>query len=345
MALDIAQGVEEIAESLGFGVEESSGEPAEPAEAEGVKEPAAPIAPAEPTKPMVLAPAEPTAEKLTEPKTVPAPASAPPISPGPSAPKTWRPEAVAFWDKIPTEARAEILKREEDMFKGLEGYKSAANIGKALRDVVAPHLQEFQTAGVDPMRVISGLLQSHMLLYKGTPEQRQAVLTKLAESYGVSFDSVTPSYVDPQVSSLKKTIDDLTNRLDTQDRQTESSVRQKLTAEVDTFAADPKNVYFEEVAADVAMILRSKVATTLQEAYEKAVWLNPVTRAKESARLTTEAQAQKERETKEKAEAATKAAAANVRKSARSGSGTAPTGIGTMESTMKETLAEIKSRG
>lgn len=347
MSVDIAQGVEEIAEDLGFGPGDSGEGESAASVAEGEASiPEGESAVTSKEEASLETDAAVDAATPAPAKVEDAAAQTEPAATVEPPPKTWRPDAIKTWDQIPPAARAEILKREEDMFKGLEGYKASANVGKALQDVVSPYLADFRAASADPMQVISGLLNTHMVLRKGTPEQRQAIFQKLAESYDVPLaagGSAESPYFDPQVTDLKKTIDGLRERLDTQDQQTQESVRQKLSTEVDAFASDPKNVYFDEVAADVATILRSKVATTLQEAYDKAIWLNPVTRAKEQARLTAEAQAQTARETKEKAEAAKKAAAANVRKSAKSGSETAPTGD--MDSTMKEALAEIKSRG
>ena len=48
---------------------------------------------------------------------------------GLQAPKTWRPEAAAKFATLPPEVQQEVLKREEDIFKGLEGYKADASIG------------------------------------------------------------------------------------------------------------------------------------------------------------------------------------------------------------------------
>ena len=67
-------------------------------------------------------------------------------------PKTWRPEAAAKFAALPPEVQQEVLKREEDIFKGLESYKADASIGKALKGVVQPYLQVFQSQGIDPMQ-------------------------------------------------------------------------------------------------------------------------------------------------------------------------------------------------
>lgn len=257
-------------------------------------------------------------------------------------PKTWRPEAAKLWEQVPAEARTEILKREEDMFRGIEAYKQDAGLGKALRDMVMPHIRVFEQTGDNPMQVINNLLRSHVVLTNAPQEQKQTIFAKLAEMYGVGVEGTQP-YVDPQIASMQKTIDDLRNRVDTQDQQTASEIRSKIRSEIDAFAADPANVYFNEVANDIASLIRTKAAATLQEAYELAIWRNPTTRAKEQARLAAEVAAQEKRKAEEKAEAARKATGANVRVSAKQGRGTAP--VGSMDDTLKETFAAIQQRG
>lgn len=261
----------------------------------------------------------------------------------PDAPKTWRPEAVKAWKDLPETVRVEVLKREEDMFRGIESYKADASIGKVIKDIVAPYIPGLRAKGLDPVHQIRSLLASNEALENGTPEQKVMVLRKLAEIYNVDISGEGASpYVDPQISTLNKTIDELRSRLDTNDNRMAESVKANLQKEVNAFADDPAHPYFDEVAADVAALLKGKVATTLEEAYEKAVWLNPVTRAKEAARATTEAAAKAKSEAEAKAAAAKKASSANVKTSTKPGRGTAP--VGSMDDTLNETLTHIRKR-
>ena len=278
-------------------------------------------------------------------KDAPAPAAegtttAPAVE-GPAAPKTWRPEAAAKFATLPPEVQQEVLKREEDMFKGLEGYKADATIGKTLKSVVQPYLHIFQAQGVDPMQQVSDLMRAHVALATGTPEQKTQFFQKLAQDYAVDLGGEAP-YTDPQVTGLQKQLADLQSRLNGREQQEATQARTKLQAEIDTFAADPTHQYFDEVATDIAGLLRSGAAKDLQDAYDKAIWANPITRAKEQARLTAEAEAKAKAEAAEKAKQARKAAGANVKSSAKVASGTAP--LGSIDDTLNAALAGIKSR-
>lgn len=276
----------------------------------------------------------------------PAAAEQPAATPAPTAaplqaPKTWRPEAAAKFATLPPEVQQEVLKREEDIFKGLEGYKADAGIGKAVKSVLDPYMPILQQAGIDPMQQISGLMHAHYTLATGSPEQKLALFQKLAQDYGVNLSGEAP-YVDPQVQALQKQLSDLQSRMSGREQQEANNARAKLQAEIETFASDPAHQYFDEVANDIAGLLRSGAAKDLQEAYDKAVWANPTTRAKEQARLTADAEAKAKAEAAERAKQARKVTGANVRSSAKAASGTAP--LGSIDDTLNAALANIKAR-
>jgi len=281
------------------------------------------------------------------------PAPADPADPAPAAdpaapaaqalevPKTWRADAAAKWSSIDPAVQAEILKREEDIFKGLEGYKADAGLGRQFQQALAPYQQIFQQSGINPMQQVSELMRAHVALATGTPEQKQQFFQRLAQDYGVQLGGDAP-YVDPQVAGLQKQLSDLQSRLMGRERQEATTMQQNLQREIDTFASDPKHPHFDEVASDIAGLIRSGAAKDLADAYEKAVWANPVTRAKEQARLTAEADAKRATDAAAKAEAAKKALGANVKSKAKAASAAAPRG--SIDDTLSAALTAIRSR-
>ena len=203
-----------------------------------------------------------------------------------------------------------------------------------------------QQAGVNPLQQIESLMQAHHGLATGTPEQKQRFFSELARAYNVPLSADLSGeespFVDPQVAALQKEIAALKSKTSAREQQEAATVRATLQKEIDSFAADPKNVYFDEVATDIAALLKSGTASTLAEAYEKAIWLNPATRAKEQSRLTAETEAKLKAEAEAKAAAAKKATAANVRSSPKSASAAAP--IGSIDDTLSAALNSIRSR-
>lgn len=328
---DMDNAVAEIGSGLGFGDSPDSG-------SDDVElDVAAPVAADESA---TETPAEPVAD-AEQPTVAAEPADAPP--------KTWRKEASAHWAALPSEIKAEVLKRESDIFQGLETYKVDAGYGKSVKAVVAPYEAILKANNMDPVQTIGGLMNSHYLLATGTPQQKAELFQRIAKDYNVDLAQFAPQpagdapYIDPTVAALQKQLQTVQSQLDVTAQTQLAQRRAEVTKAVDAFATDTKNVYWAEVANDMAALLAKGTAGTMQEAYDKAVWLNPVTRAKEIARTTAEANAKAAAETAAKLAKVKAATAANVRTKARTGSAATP--LGSLDDTLEASLADIRSRG
>ncbi len=262
-----------------------------------------------------------------------------------AAPRTWRPEAAAQWAQVPLAVQQEILKREEDMFQGLEQYKTDAGFGKQVQRVVEPFKEVLQRYNIDPVVQINSLMHAHAQLALGTPQQKVQMFQRLMQDYGVNVDHLTgveELRVNPEVESLRGELANVKTQLQGMTQQQQAAYRAEVEGKVNTFATDPKNVYFSELADDITKLISSGVVDTLEQAYEKALWANPTTRAKEQARLDTERAEAAKREAAAKAQQARKATSTNVRTRSRSGSTAAP--LGSIDDTLQEALAKIHSR-
>lgn len=278
--------------------------------------------------------------------------TAKPDTPDPlaEAPKTWRKEAAAEWAKIPPTVRDEILKREADMFKGIEGYKSDAAVGQGFKSVLSPFMDQIRAANANPMEVVGGLLTTHSKLLTMPLDQRAALFERVAGNYGVKVKVVSADepdeeqrYVDPDIARLNKTVEDL--RRDTEARRAAevAQIEASNKKAVDEFAANPANIYFNEVADDIAYLIKTGKSGSLQEAYDMAVRLNPVTFAKESARIAAEAADKARKEMAAKAKQARAATSANLSTRPNNGVGTGP--VKSWQEGLEEAYAAIQARG
>lgn len=260
--------------------------------------------------------------------------------------RTWRAEAAAEFAKLSPVVQQEILKREEDIFKGIEGYKEAAAFGNSLKQVLDPYLPVLQQYNIQPAAQVADMMQAHYTLAFGTPEQKLELIQQVAKDYQIDLRNLNlegAAYVDPQVADLQKQLQQLQSQMSQSQRAQTEAKRAEIERHVAAFASDPKNVYFEELANDIAHLLRTGAEKTVEAAYEKAMWMNPAVRAKELTRQQAEKAEAERKAAAEKAEAAKKATAANVRTKAKSGSATTP--LGSMDDTLNTTLAAIRSRG
>lgn len=333
---DINAAVGDIGEGLGFEVTDAKAEPDDVAlevdqkqveEAKAAPEPAAKEEPATPGEEPGAALPEATAD---------------------TPPKTWRKEAAATWAALPSEAKNEIIKREADIFKGLETYKVDAGFGKSVKQVVAPYEAILRQNNLDPVQTIQGLMSAHHRLATGSPQQKVELFKILARDYQIDLTSLGGAaedapYLDPQVKALQDELAGVKSQLSATAQRQQQEAAAAISKQVDAFAADPKNIYFNDVADIAADLVNRGLAGTLQEAYDKAIWLHPEVRAKETARVASETAAKAAAEAKVRAEAARKATAANVKTSAKSGSAATP--LGSLDDTLETSLKAIKARG
>ena len=89
------------------------------------------------------------------------------------------------------------------------------------------------------------------------------------------------------------------------------------------------------------VLLLQNPAIPLLDAYEQAVWANPVTRAKEQERLRLESEVNLRKEAEEAATAAKRGRGTVIQGRDTPVSSDA---LGSIEDTMKETLKQINSR-
>ncbi len=344
--IDMVAAASEIASGLGFGTDapEDSPENLEPDAGSDDTSASAP-APASTDD----SPAD--QEKKSAPPAPPPPGGAADLA---QPPKTWRKEATAGWETLPEHVRAEIHKREQDMYAGLEQYRGSAKLGEDVNALFTPYRQVMESAGVTATDILPGLVNSHGILALGSDDAKVNMLESLVRDYGIPLPKLLAKltggavtdvepFVDPTVKDLQTKVEALHSRLSAEDQRAAQAKQAEIRASIEAFANDPANIYFSDLADDIAQLIRGGVTKDIKVAYEKALWANPVVRAKEQARLAAEAESERTRKAAEAAAKARRATAANVRTLERAGSPTAakPTSI---DETLEQTLAQIHAR-
>ena len=255
------------------------------------------------------------------------------------APQSWKKEMHEFWNGLDPSVQAYVEQRENQMKEGLEKDRGDANLGRTMRDVLQPYEPALKQHGIDPQQMVGNLLNAQFTLANGTQEQRTQLIHKLAQDYGVPMNGETPQ-VDPQVKALQDEINGIKYNLSASEQRSQQEARDRVNAEVEAFASDPEHEFFDEVSEQIIPLINA--GYTLEDAYNNAIWLNPVTRQKEIDRTAKEAAEKAALDAKQEVEKAKKAKAANVRGRDTSKSSTEPTG--TMEDTMRDVYREIQNR-
>jgi len=255
-------------------------------------------------------------------------------------PQSWAKEKHEAWNKIPDDAKEYIELREKQMLDGIEQYKQGHQYANAFAQALEPFRQDIAATGVDEVTAVKALLTHHRALTNGTIEQRQKALLEIGYASGIiPKEGQTAADLERQQLQMQLYQRDMLE----QQRQQQyiAQQQQQIAQNVTAFASDPKHEYFDEVADDIVGLLQA--GYDLNTAYEKAVWANPVTRAKEIAKTQQQSATANAEKAKAEALKAKKASSTNIRPS--NGRGRAPAQpSGSWENTMQETLQRIKSR-
>lgn len=265
------------------------------------------------------------------------------------APKAWAKETHELWAKLPPEAQEQIERREKQMLEGLSQYSESARQAKEWNESVKDYMPIIQAQGVKPQEAVRYLFEAHKQLSVGSVSQKQAYLVKIAQTYGIPLAAGAGQQEDePQsVRELRERTERLERERQEERDRAASETRAKVASEVTTFAeakdekGNAKHPYFDECATHIVALINAGHA--LEEAYEMAVWANPVTREKEKARLRTENEAALRAKAKKEAEAARQGSRTNVNSKDTRRAPTASKS-GNWEDTLVSTLQDIKQR-
>ena len=198
-------------------------------------------------------------------------------------PTTWKKEYLPLWEKMangetlsPQEARklAEYSnQREHEYSHGVSTYKQMADDAKQLQDAISPFVPYMQAAGVNPAQVMQNLGNAHMILTRGSPEQKLQAFAKLANDYGVPFDAI-PQAMQGQYDSNAMQIMQMQQHIQSVQQWQQQQEQAMMQRELSRFNDTKVYPYFNDVRMDMAQLLESGVAKDLDDAYKKAIRLN-----------------------------------------------------------------------
>jgi len=249
-------------------------------------------------------------------------------------PASWTAESKEKFGSLDPVLQQEVLKREKDYAQGINKYADAAKTADAYDQVIAPYKAMIAAEGSNPVQAIASLMNSAYQLRTGTPEQKAQLFLGLAQQYGVDLSQVSPQnetdeYVDPDILDLKNQIASLKQTTQSQVQAQQNQQVAVYQQQIEAFASDPKNEHFDKVRETMSSLLTSGSASTLDEAYEKSLYLVPETRESIIQQQIKDAETAKVKKDTEAAEKAKKAA--GVQLTNEEGAGTVAPTDGTME--------------
>jgi hypothetical protein len=255
------------------------------------------------------------------------------------APQSWKKEMHEFWNGLDPAVQDYVEQREEQMREGLEKDRDDANRGRDMRDIMSPYEGILKSQGIDQSALMRNLMNAHYRLSTADDAGRVGLIRQLAQSYNVSLDGEQKE-VDPALKAMQDKVSSLENHYAQSQQHAQQVAHDRVSQDVDAFASDPAHEFFDEVSEQIVPLINA--GYDLEDAYQNAIWLNPVTRQKEIDRTAKDAETKALDDAKKEAQKAQKAKAVNVRGRDTSKASTEPTG--TMEDTMREVYRDIQSR-
>lgn len=264
-----------------------------------------------------------------------------PAAPVARLPKGWKQGALDKFATLDPEIQAEVLQREDDFFKGIEQYKQAAQYAKVVQDMLKPMEPLFQARGLNPLSHLQSVIEADRQIASAqTPEQKVELFRQLAHYYGVQIDDSLFHAEDSTVGALRNEINGLKTAWQSQAELLQKQELEKINNEIQTFINDPANKHFNALQHDIARLLETGACKTLKQAYDTALWSNPIVRQQVLDEQAKEKSAAEEAEKKKLLEESKKRSSVNIKST-----NVKPIGKRSIEDTLEATFDEILARG
>jgi hypothetical protein len=221
-------------------------------------------------------------------------------------PQSFGGDKKALWDSMPRNVQEFWAKREDEFHRELTKQDEERTFGRSVKELATPYIPLIKAEGGDIVKGFQSYLNTAYILRTKSPQEKGQLLMQLAREFGADLRGVqAQNPVNPQLHQLQQELAGLKGSIEQEKALKKQQEDAALQTQVEAFAADPKNIHFETVKADMAALLRGNVAKDLQDAYDRAVYANPQTRSTLLAQKDSEEKQVADK--KAKAEAAKKA--------------------------------------
>lgn len=285
----------------------------------------------------------------------PAAASPAPAASTLLAPQGWTPGAKAKWAALPEDIRAEITRREADMHRTITRQDQERDMGRQFAEVAQAHQDIIGRSGVTPARFFGDVMGAMRTLQGGDPAQKAGLIRDLIMRNQVDARLIFPNPnapapqpgAQPGPAVIPQPVMQMANEWNQfkterarEAQEREQRQQQEILDEIVAFRSKPEARFFDAVNDQMVALLQGGIATSVEEAYNQAIWTRPDIRAV-LAQEETQARAQAEQK---------RLAALNARRkggSVKGGVGSASTGEAPNRSLREElqaNFADARSR-
>jgi len=192
-------------------------------------------------------------------------------------PASWKKDYHEDWKAAPARIQEYAWQRENEMKAGVEPLISKAQFADQMQEVLNPYMNTIQGLGIDAPKAVKALMEADHALRYSNPQEKHQYFARLAQSYGVDLNNMgnLPQQmpVDPTIFALQNELNNVRGEVQGWKQAQEQQQNQALLGEINIFSQ--KAEYFEEARPVMIQLLQSGVATDLDDAYQKALRLDP----------------------------------------------------------------------
>jgi hypothetical protein len=232
------------------------------------------------------------------------------------APESWKPAIREHWEKLPPEVQGEINRRERDTASALQQSAEARRFAQEFQTAVRPFEGFIAAERSTPLAAFTNLMQTAAQLRIGTPVQKATVVQNIIKQYGIdiqTLDSLLAGEMPQPDNGIARLLDErlmpiqnFIQNFQGQNQQRLNQTQQEVTNEIDAFAKDPANEFFEDVRDEMATLMRVEAergrTMTIKQAYDRAIMFTPeVAEIVEKRKAAAQAQKEAERISSKKA--------------------------------------------
>jgi len=218
-----------------------------------------------------------------------------------NAPKSWKASTRQKWAALDPEVRAEVHRRERETTRAINEAGPVKQFAQQFQQVIQPHAERYRQTNMSPLQVVSNLMAADALLATAAMPQRAKFMAKLISDYGIDIRALDSALAgeEPQARPLDQVEAIINQKLapiqefvqTTQQGRQQAMQREYSQQEqvINAMAEDTRNFpYFDLVALEMADIMevasRRQIYLSPQEAYKRAVAMNPDAQAAEQGR-------------------------------------------------------------
>jgi hypothetical protein len=203
------------------------------------------------------------------------------------APQSWKAEAREAFNAAPPLVQQEALRREKEISTTLAQTAAERKLASEFLATAQPYEAMYRSKGMDPLVAAKNLFNADYILNHGNTQAKVSLVGTLLKGWSSDELSALDGYlagnaptkaqtaqIDPVLQQKLDRLEQFANQQSQVAQQEQQRAQVSVNNDIETFANNPKNEFFNDVAPHMVALLQSGAASTLPEAYEQACYAN-----------------------------------------------------------------------